>query len=304
MVLKQCFLTRNDCYTEARTMRPVGIVVHSTGCNQKLLRRFVQPTPGSANYDSVIADLGKNPNGNSWNRPGVDKCVHAMIGLNKTGDVETYQTLPFNCCAWGVASGDKGSYNCPPTPYIQFEILEDGLKDEAYFNKVFREAIEFCASLCVQFGLTESCIVSHWESYLRGYGSRHVDCDHWLARFGKSMNWFREEVKKELSKYYVQVGPFNSVTEATVVVSAFKNAKVIETEGTEPKVVTKDDVGKLCKIADGATSYGKTTTFASWVYDGNIRLYIREVEGDRVVFSTLKTGAVTGSTHIKNVRLA
>lgn len=31
MVLKQCFLTKNDCYKESTAMTPKGILVHSTG---------------------------------------------------------------------------------------------------------------------------------------------------------------------------------------------------------------------------------------------------------------------------------
>lgn len=38
-------------------------------------------------------------------------------------------------------------------------------------------------------------IVSHHEAHLRGYASGHADCDHWLAKFGYDMNWFRELVK-------------------------------------------------------------------------------------------------------------
>ncbi len=45
MVLKQCILTANDCYKKGTKMtggKPTGIVVHSTGANNKNLKRYVE----------------------------------------------------------------------------------------------------------------------------------------------------------------------------------------------------------------------------------------------------------------------
>jgi hypothetical protein len=39
--------------------------------------------------------------------------------------------------------------------HIGFEICEDGLTDYTYFQKVYREAVELCAYLCKEYGLTE-----------------------------------------------------------------------------------------------------------------------------------------------------
>lgn len=42
MVLKQCILTANDCYKKGMKMtggKPTGIVVHSTGANNKNLNK-------------------------------------------------------------------------------------------------------------------------------------------------------------------------------------------------------------------------------------------------------------------------
>lgn len=185
MRINELFLTNNDCYKSA-IIKPKGIIVHSTGANNPNLRRYVQPDDGL---------LGVNKYNNHWNRHGIDKCVHAMIGLDKNGEVRTYQTLPWENCAWGVGRGKKGSYNYSPTGYIQFEICEDNLKDIVYFNKVFTEAAYLCAYLCKLYALPISEVISHHEAYIRGYASAHGDCDHWLARFGYDMDWFRERVR-------------------------------------------------------------------------------------------------------------
>lgn len=52
-------------------------------------------------------------------------------------------------------------------------------------------------------------------------------------------------------------------------------------------------VGDKVKMTKNAPIYGKSTKFSSWVY--NCTLFVREVDGDRVVVSTQKTGAVTGA---------
>lgn len=205
MTLKKCILTANDCYKKNQKMignKPTGIVVHSTGANNKTLKRYVQPLKTDADYATIIADLGVNAYGNHWNRSAAEMnrsvCVHAFIGINAAGKVETYQTLPFDICCWGVGSGSKGSYNYNPQARVQFEICEDALTDETYFNEAFKEAVEFCAYLCKMYGFGVDKISSHRESHLAGYGGNHGDCDHWLKKFGKDMDWFRAQVQAKL----------------------------------------------------------------------------------------------------------
>lgn len=185
MELKKCLLTKNDCYKTAQKITPKGIIVHSTGANNPNLKRYVQPDDGL---------LGTNPNNNDWNRSGLQVCVHAFIGKDKNGNVQVYQTLPFNYACWGCGNGSKGSYNYNPA-YIQFEICEDDLTNKDYFNKCFKLAAEFCVYLMKEYNIPIENVVSHHEAHNKGYASNHGDCDHWLAKFGKTMNDFRNDVK-------------------------------------------------------------------------------------------------------------
>lgn len=242
MTLKECMLINNDCYKAAKKIiKPAGIVVHSTGCNNPYLKRYVNPVKSQKYYDEVIADIGKNAYDNHWNHSVAEMkrsvCVHGFIGLNASGEVETYQTLPFNYCCWGVGSGKVGSFNYNPVAHIQFEICEDGLRDETYFNKAMKEAQEFCAYLCKTYSLSAGSICSHAEAYKLGYGSNHNDCDFWLSKFGKDMDWFRDQVETLLSSatqpkqvYRVQVGEYKSRTNAELMMKKLKdlgfNAKI------------------------------------------------------------------------------
>ena len=85
MRLRRQYLTENDCYRAGRTIRPQGIMVHSTGANNPSVARYVTG-------DDVI---GRNQYGNDWDRPGLEMCAHAFVGLFADGSVGTVQTLPW-----------------------------------------------------------------------------------------------------------------------------------------------------------------------------------------------------------------
>lgn len=186
MNLHQLFLKKNDCYKAGQTIVPKGIMVHSTGANNPNLRRYVGPDDGL---------LGRNTGGNHWNTStpgGKQVCVHAFIGKLKDGTIATYQTLPWNYRGWHAGGAANNTH-------IGFEICEDGLSDSTYFEKVYREAVEFCAHLCREYGLTEKDIICHCEGHKKGIASNHADVMHWFPKHGKSMDTFRSDVKAELN---------------------------------------------------------------------------------------------------------
>ena len=185
MTLYRRFLTRNDCYAAGRTITPQGVMVHSTGANNPKVSRYV---PG----DEV---LGVNRNGNHWDRPGVDKCVHAFIGKIADGSVAAVQTLPWDRRGWHAGTGTSG--RSANDTHIAFEICEDGLDDLDYFAAVYQAAAELTALLCRQYGLdplADGVVLCHQEGYRRGVASNHADVLHWFPRFGKSMDDFRVAV--------------------------------------------------------------------------------------------------------------
>ena len=193
MKIIECLHTDSRCCQCAQKSEPVGIVVHSTGVNQPSLARYVQPSKDDKNREELISVIGTNRYGNHWNRD-IGKAVHYMIGKLADSTVGIAHTLPEEYCAWGVGSGKKGSYNYNPTAHIQFEICEDGLTDEGYFRECYNAAASLCADICRRWGWEASVIVSHREAYKKGYASNHKDIDHWLKKFGLTMEDFRRDV--------------------------------------------------------------------------------------------------------------
>lgn len=140
----------------------------------------------------------------------------SVIGSTKNADGAKVEYVSVkisgNTSTLYCKAGNGLSYNFNPNARIQFEICDDGYKDETYFNAAMKEAQEYCAYLCWKFKfdpLTQIC--SHYESYHAGYGCNHGDCDGWLEAFGKDMDWFRAEVKKIFDKEYRIIGTYHYV---------------------------------------------------------------------------------------------
>jgi len=220
MKLYKLILTENACYKAGKKIKVKGIMVHSTGANNPWLKRYVGPDDGK---------LGKNQYNNHWNTyhpGGREVCVHGFIGKLADGTVATYQTLPWDHRGWHAG----GSAN---NTHIGFEICEDGLTDATYFKKVYQEAVELCAYLCKEFGLTEKNIICHSEGYRQGVASNHGDVMHWFPKHGKSMDTFRADVAVLLKTTATTGKPTTST--ATTATTEIKEGDKVEFTATAEK---------------------------------------------------------------------
>ena len=200
----QYYQTKNPCYTNGRRITPSGIVVHSTGANNPMLRRYVQPVPDHPQREELLGLLGVNPYGNDWcnnARPdGRSVCVHAFIGKLDDGTVAAAQLLPFTIRAWHAGSGRLGSAN---HDYLSFELCEDAGNDPVYMEAAYRQAVRLSAFLCRQYGLdpaADGVVLSHREAYARGIASNHGDPESWWTRQNTpfTMERARQDIGKEL----------------------------------------------------------------------------------------------------------
>ena len=199
MKLLGCLLTANDCYKTKRTIRPKGVMVHSTGANNPTLRRYVQPLDTTPGQEELLTALGVNRNGNHWNRPGLDVCVHGFVGRLADGTVAAVQTLPWDHRGWHAGTGTSG--RSANDTHISFEICEDDLTDPAYFAQAYQTAVELTAMLCREYGLdplADGGVICHQDGYRRGVASNHGDGYNWFPKHGKTMDDFRAEVVRAM----------------------------------------------------------------------------------------------------------
>lgn len=197
MNIINAYLTKNPCYqanvnkqdsryTVFQERGPVGLMLHSVGCNQPSAEVFV----------------------NNWNKESYDRaCVHAFIDAN-TGDV--WQTLPWNFRGWHCGSGSAGSANnthvgvemCE-SRYInyingyQFTVSNTELA-KADAKRAYDSAVQLFAYLCNLYNLDpNTAIISHKEGAAAHVASDHGDPEHYWKGLGMpyTMKGFRADVK-------------------------------------------------------------------------------------------------------------
>lgn len=295
MEIIQCYQTKNPCYRKGTPMKPVGIVVHSTGANNPHLCRYVDCPEW----------LGVNRYGNHWNRPEAATLVHGAIGLDKEGFVTVVNTLPYTMAAWGVGKGSRGSYNYDPTGHIQFEMCEDDLTDPSYFDQVMGTAVAYCARLCREYGLAAESIVSHKEAHAQGYASNHGDPENWMGRFGMTMEDFRARVRAKLKGEVTIMGKVVNRDELV----AWIDAHAVEVEEQPEPEVKPEPVaikaGDKVVFKSGVTQWGTGSGnkgIPSWAQDGKTTFTVLEIvkDGTEARIGNA-SGAYTGTAYLKGL---
>lgn len=185
-MISKKFLTNNTAYINPIRIEAEYLIVHSTGVGYK-------------SKDSLF---------NSWNKPN-KLSVHGMVD-----DIGSFNTMPLDYLAGhvGKKGNDKtiGFEICEPKNIVyadkahtKVDITKYSPKDPANiadFNKRYKNAVELAVYFCRETGLSADKILSHREACAKGIASNHADVEHWFPLFGKSMNDFRADVKKELGK--------------------------------------------------------------------------------------------------------
>lgn len=188
IIIYRHYLTNSDCYKRGIKQTPKGIQVHSTGCNNPYLRRYVQPDDGR---------LGTSTN--HHNKSGIDVCASAYIGKLANGTPAIYQTLPWNYRCWLSGRGNNGNAN--QLGYIGFEICEDNLQNKDYFEAVVMGlSVKLVAYLCNTFNIPLSNVHDHKELHSMGLASNHADIQHWLKKYGLTMDDYRAAVKQAMEE--------------------------------------------------------------------------------------------------------
>ncbi len=202
MISKLC--RNNPCYKAGRTIVPVGIMIHSVGCNQPRAEVFIRQWDQDA--------------------PSTTVCPHAVIDANN-GNI--YQTLPWEHRGWhgGGTANDThiGIEMCEPAciHYIGGAVFtcSDIPAARNAVRKAYEAAVELAAYLCKKYNLDpleKNVLISHTEGGRLGIASSHADPEHLWSQLGLeyTMQGFREDVHEAMggkkTLYRVQIGAFAS----------------------------------------------------------------------------------------------
>lgn len=179
---------------------PEGVMIHSTA------------SPGNTPEMFAVA----------WNKSYAkgqtsrQVCVHIFCG-----DKLAVVCLPLNFRGWHCGGEGNGIYlsieMCEPEG-IKYnknrsKIVEydpDSKENKEYFEKTWNNMVKLCAYLCKTFDISvdkdkkeglpseKFNVISHKEGHESKLASGHGDPDHWWKFHEKTMNDFREAVRKYL----------------------------------------------------------------------------------------------------------
>ena len=214
------------------------------------------------------------------------------------------EVLPLNIACWGCGAGKKGSYNYPPTAYIQIEFCESDMTDAQYFHTGYAYLVELVADLCRKYGFSVDKITSHKEAAAAGYASNHGDPESYFFGFGENMDKFRSRVAAKLAEktdiiYRVQVGAFRSKENAQKMFEALKEKFGFEYIGsTLRESRSASDNGWSALLYDGKEFY-HTTSYDIHLVDrggGGASFAAGMIYGILSGFDIKKTGEFAAAT--------
>ena len=206
---------------------------------------------------------------------------------------------------------------------ITIEVASDTKHPYAVTEKAYNALIDLLVDICKRNNIKEL----KWEAdkslvgqvdkqnmtVHRWFASKSCPGDYLYERHGQIADAVNERLQEKKGDivYKVQVGAYTvkknaenmlaevkaaGFTDAIIVTSEAKQEAKPETK-VEVKPEVKFNVGDKVKMEKNAPIYGSSKKFAFWVY--STTLYVRQVDGNRIVISTSKNGAVTGAVDKK-----
>lgn len=263
MKIIEYFSTKNDCYKKNVNKTDSRYTNFQKNGPQGLMLHSVGcPQPNA----KVFA--------RSWNASGKSVAVHAVL----QADGLAYQCMPWNFRGWHAGGNANNTHigiemtepDCITYTKGSRFVCHDIVKARKQVTGTYNTAVELFAYLCKKYDLDpmkDGVIISHSEGHDRGIASGHSDPEHLWSQLGLSytMDGFRKDVRTAMMP---------------------------------PKTTTSNEfkIGDEVKLISGA-KYSSGESIPNWVFSS--KLYVRELQGDNVVISTLKTGAITGVVNKK-----
>lgn len=318
-----CMLSNSYCYKTTAQLKPVGVLWHSTGCNNPTLKRYVQPADKDPNKAKLLALLGTNINRNDLNHTQDKQGLNAWIGKLADGSVAAVQTMPWNYAPYGCGTGSIGSCNgwrvankdtnlWVKECWIQFEICEDNLQDANYAKKVFEEGCQLTAYLCKLYGFDPNgtvnflarkvpVITCHKEVSDLKLGSNHGDVLHWFPKFGITMDTIRKRVTQILNENKVDATTSTSTSTSTATKPQI-SANTASTQTATTTTSQKIEIGDLVSIADDAV-YWTGKIVPTWIKAQN--WYVYSIDGNRAVinFNETKVHTIMSAIDAKYLKI-
>ena len=177
---------------------------------------------------------------------------------------------------------------------ITIEVASETYHPYAVNDAAYESIIKLCADICKRNGLNKVIWFGDKNKAL-SYEPKDGECVLTVHR------WFAAKSCPGKYLYDRHTDIANRVNEILqggceeMGCPYWNGTKCIKDEKKEDELKLLDTV----KLTSDATVYNTNRRYSSWVY--NSTLYVREISGDRIVVSTLKSGAITGAVARKHL---
>ncbi len=184
---------------------------------------------------------------------------------------------------------------------VTIEVASETQHPYAVTKEAYESIIKLCADICKRNGLNKLIWFGDKHKSL-SYEPKDGECvltvHRWFAAKscpGEYLYSRHTDIKNRVNDILNGYFEENKGGCEEVGCPYWNGTKCIKDEKKEDELKLLDTV----KLTSDATVYNTNRRYSSWVY--NSTLYVREISGDRIVVSTLKSGAITGAVARKHL---
>lgn len=310
------FLKPDKVYTKYGLEISEKLITASSGVryysNRKLNTAGNKPEYITIHNTADINEAAGTNDAEQYSRATYNNAMGEVVVHYYLDETACWHILANDTVGWHAGDGTNGTGN---TKSIAIEIIMDGSGSKSDTEAETRGAL-LAAILLYEYNLPIEKMVPHktWN----GKQCPVYILPHW--------NKFVEKVKTNLANIKKQNEPEKPTTlqlyrirktweDATTQIGAFVNLdkaidycdkagsaySVFDPNGVKvyPKEEVKFKVGDIITLSTDA-KYINNTSIPSWVL--NSTLYVRKIDDNKITFSTLKTGDITGVVDVKYIK--
>lgn len=269
---------------------------------EEYYNKFAEMKKNSALVDCAI----KSPHHSGKRTHSIDRITpHCTVGQMSVESIGAcFQGEQKKSCNYGIGTDGKvclivdeenrswcSSSSANDQRAVTIECASDSYAPYAFNDAVYNKLIELCVDVCRRNGKSKLIWIQNKEDALR-YTPREDEMQLTVHRWFKNKScpgdWLFSRMKKLANEVSYRLR---------------KQGEQVEERAEEDRAVQEDAVrkwneGDIIKLKPGATYYDGRA-IPTWVFKST--LYYRRENENGVVFSTKKTGAITGVVKKENI---
>ena len=260
---------------------------------------------------SLVNVTSLSPNHSGKRTHTIDRITpHCVVGQLSAESIGRCFTSPSRqaSCNYGIGLDGRvclvvdecnrswcSSSNANDQRAVTIEVASDSTAPYAFKDAAYNKLIDLCADICKRNGKNVLLWINNKDkalAYKPKSNEMVLTVHRWFANKSCPGDWMYARMGDLASKVTARLGG-NSAPATPVQPKPVKPTPVTPTPA--PAALVN---GQVIKLKPGCT-YANGKSIPSWIF--NSTLYYRGMNGANVIFSTHKTGAITGTVKPENI---